>query len=81
MNRYLLRDSKGVIVGDILRTLKNIPLYEIHFKVAEDDIEWPRDRRVAFTETMLFVYMWGGKDAALNFQKWAEEVDANGANC
>ena len=79
MRSYILRDSEGYIVGEILRTLKNIPLYEIHYPKAEVEIFWPLTRRVGYMETLLFVYMWGGVAEARKFKEWVEEEE-DGAN-
>ena len=78
MNRYILRNSKGTVLASIWRTLKEIPLYEIHYKKAVDDIGWPSKRRVPFTETSLFVYVLCGTEEVKKFREWAEEIDANG---
>lgn len=72
MRHFVLRNAKGEIVADIVRSGKCTPLYEIHIQWAVDDIGWDNKHLVGWSDTRLIVYLLGGKERAEEFEKWTE---------
>lgn len=76
MNRnFEIINHGGENYGLVIRTLKNIPLYEISLPKAEIEMGWDSSRRVSYTETHLIVYLIGGKEQADRFTEWADELE------
>lgn len=73
MRHFVLRNAKGEIVADIVRSGKCTPLYEIHYQKAVDDIGWDNRHLVGWSDTRLIVYLLGGKERAKDFDAWTEE--------
>lgn len=73
MRHFVLRNAKGEIVADIVRSGKCTPLYEIHIQRAVDDIGWDNKHLVGWSDTRLIVYLLGGKERSKDFEIWTEE--------
>ena len=73
MRHFVLRNAKGEIVADIVRSGKCTPLYEIHIQRAVNDIGWDNKHLVGRVDTTLIVYLLSGAEKAKEFWQWTEE--------
>lgn len=77
MREFILHDKNGYADVTITRSLKTIPLYNIHCSQAEDEIGWASTRLVPLTEAELIVYFQSGRsiDVVEQFRLWADACE------
>ena len=72
MKEYDVYDRLGTHVFTVVMPYLYIPLCNIAYPKATEEIGWNGERNVSIETATILIYMVGGKRAADDFKKWLE---------
>ena len=72
MKEYDVYDRVGTHVFTVVMPYLHIPLCNIAYPKATEEIGWNGERNVSIETATILIYMVGGKSAADDFKKWLE---------